>query len=142
MSNVQRGEEFARLVGEYLHRSGLKVQPEYSIAVGLGTNRKKEHRFDFGSEYVLVECKAYDWTTGGNNPSAKIATLNEAMMYFHSAPPTYRKMVFVSATGKKGTRKPETFAEYYVRLHGHFIPDDVEVWELDSATLTARQIAI
>jgi hypothetical protein len=90
---------------------------------------------------MLVECKYYDWTEGGNNPSAKISTLNEAMVYFHSAPNTYRKVVFISKTERKGTRRPETFAEYYVRLYSHFIPDDVEVWEFDDPSLTARRIS-
>ncbi|WP_020158534.1 restriction endonuclease [Methylobacter marinus] len=141
MSNKHRGDAFARLVGEYLSRNGYHVEPEYPTSVGLGA-RKKKHRFDFGNEKILIECKAYDWTAGSNNPSAKIATLNEAMMYFHSAPPDYKKMVFVSATGKKGVRTSETFAEYYARLHGHFIPDDVELWEFNTETLNARRIAL
>jgi hypothetical protein len=40
-------------------------------------------------------------------------------------------MLFDSATEKKGARNPETFAEYYIRLHAHFIPDDDDVWELN-----------
>lgn len=140
MSNRERGDQFAILVGQYLSRKGHKVEPGYSIDVGLNSRRKKAHRFDFGSDTLLVECKFYDWTAGGNNPSAKISTLNEAMMYFHSSPSQYRKMVFVPATWKKGTQNSETFAEYYVRLHGHFIPDDVEVWELNNEELSARRI--
>ena len=140
MSNRARGAEFARRVGEYLARAGHVVEPEYALAVGLSSHRKKSHRFDYGSEALLVECKHYDWTEGGNNPSAKISTLNEAMMYFYAAPKSYRKMVFVSATARKGVRRSETLAEYYVRLHGHFIPDDVEVWELDGDSLSARRI--
>jgi hypothetical protein len=27
--------------------------------------------------------------------------------------------------------RPKTFVEYYVRVHAHFIPDDVDVWELN-----------
>ncbi len=140
-SNRDRGSVFAKRVGEYLSKRGHSVHPEYQIDVGMSSRRKKAHAFDYGNESLLVECKFYDWTKGGNNPSGKISTLNEAMMYFHSAGAKYRKMVFISRTEKKGVRQPETFAEYYVRLNGHFIPDDVEVWEFDLALLTARRIS-
>ena len=140
MSNRERGEAFARRVGEYLAREGFLVEPEHGVEVGLNTLRKKLHRFDYGNDSLLVECKYYDWTAGGNNPSAKISTLNEAMMYFHMAPKSYRKMLFISATKKKGVRKPETFAEYYVRMHGHFIPDDVEVFEFSADELSVRRL--
>lgn len=140
MSYRERGENFAKRVGEYLASQGHVVSPEYPVEVGLSSLRKKIHRFDFGNETLVVECKYYDWTEGGNNPSAKISTLNEAMMYFHSAPQHYKKMIFVAATNRKGSRNSETFAEYYVRLHSHFIPDDTEVWELESENLKARRI--
>jgi hypothetical protein len=140
LSNVSRGKEFASAVARYLAGLGLAVQPEFSVRVGIGSKSTKEHRFDLGNAEVLVECKCYGWTEGGNNPSAKISTLNEAMLYFHSAPEHYRKMLFVPKTEKKGTRNPATFAEYYVRLHGHFIPASVEVWDLDAATGIARKL--
>lgn len=140
MSNVERGKEFASAVGRYLGSIGLKLQPEYSVRVGIGSRSTKDHRFDFGSPEVLVECKCYGWTEGGNNPSAKISTLNEAMMYFHSTPDTFRKMLFLPRTLKTGARNPETFAEYYVRLQGHFIPGSVEVWELNARDGRARKI--
>jgi hypothetical protein len=142
MSNRERGDRFAEQVGKYLSQLGILVKSEYSVSVGLNSQNRKAHRFDFGNNDLLVECKFYDWTEGGNNPSAKVSTLNEAMMYFHSTPTTYRKMLFVPETSKKGVRKPETFAEYYVRLHCHFIPEAVEVWELNTDTLKARKIPI
>lgn len=140
MSNSAKGREFAEHVGRYLARQGHVLEPEYAIEVGLNSRQKKSHRFNFGSATMLVECKQYDWTSGGNNPSAKISTLNEAMMYLHMAPKTYRKLVFIAATEKKGTRSPESFAEYYMRMNGHFIPDDMEVWELRPGTQDARRL--
>ncbi len=141
MSNRERDDLFARRVGEYLSKQGHVVRAEYSVDVGLNSRHKRAHRFDHGNESLLVECKFYDWTEGGNNPAAKISTLNEAMMYFHCAPATYRTMTFISKTQKKGVRRPKTFAEYYVRLNRHFIPDDVEIWEFDEGLLTARQVS-
>ena len=140
MSNRKKGDQFAQRIGEYLAREGFLVNAEYPMEVGLNSRQKKTHRFDHGSEALLVECKCYDWTSGGNNPSAKISTLNEAMMYMYVARKSCRKMVFVSETGKKGVQNPETFAEYYVRLNGHFIPDDVEIWEFNSDELKAKRI--
>lgn len=140
MSNVRRGQEFAAAVGRYLAELGLDLEPEYPARVGIGGKSTKSHRFDFGSASVLVECKCYGWTEEGNIPSAKISTLNEAMMYFHSTPAHYRKMLFLPKTVKNGARRIETFAEYYVRLHGHFIPASVELWELDVVTRVGRQV--
>jgi hypothetical protein len=91
---------------------------------------------------LLVECKYYSFTDGGNNPSARIATLNEAMVYFYSAPVSYRKMLFIPQTTKKGVRMPETLAEYYARLYRHFIPDGVEIWEFDEKSGEARILPI
>ncbi len=134
MNNFSRGHEFASAVGKCLAGMGLKVEPEYSVQVGVGSNVTRGHRFDFGSPAVLVECKCSDWTDGGNNPSTKISTLNEAIRYFHSTPEKFRKMLFLPKTSKAGALNVETFAEYYVRLHGHFIPTSVEIWELDITT--------
>ena len=140
MSNRELGEQFARKVGEYLAREGYIVRPEYAVEVGLSSRHKKIHCFDLGNESLLVECKCYDWTEGGNNPSAKISTLNEAMMHFHSAPTAYRKLLFILKTRKNGKKRPETVAEHYVRLNKHLIPDDVEVWEFDEASLCGSRL--
>lgn len=119
MNNRENGYGFAKLVGDYLIRLGHAVEPEYSIGIGLNSHYKKAHAFDFGNDNLLVECKYYSWTSGGNNPSAKIATLNEAMMYFHSAPANYSKMLFLAKTIKKGVRRSETLGEHSPRPDVH-----------------------
>ncbi|MFN8444355.1 MAG: hypothetical protein U0175_26465 [Caldilineaceae bacterium] len=139
MSNRERGEYFVSLVGDYLARQGISLKPEYFVQVGLNIQRKKRHRFDLGNDSILVECKYYDWTEGGNKPSAKISTLNEAMLYFLGAPTSYRKMLFVPDTQRTGKHK-ETLAEYYMRLHSHFIPDSVEIWEFIVNEQRARRV--
>ena len=140
MSNREKGDSFSKKVGEYLRKQGFDLQPEYLVEVGLNSRIKKPHAFDHGNNSLLVECKYYSWTKGGNNPSAKIATLNETMVYFHATPNSFLKKLFISKTDKKGVRRPETLAEYYVRLHRHFIPDNVEIWEFDFISEEARQI--
>lgn len=108
---------------------GCSVKPEYSIEIGLPNRPSRAHKFDFGNETTLVECKDYDWTKGGNNPSAKISALNESMLHFIAAPSSFRKMLFLAETER---RRSDTLAEYYVRQKDHLIPDDVEIWELSS----------
>jgi len=138
MTNKEKGDAFTRKVHEYLKEQGLNLQSEYPVNVGLGSKHKKEHAFDLGNAKMLVECKYYDWTEGDNNPSAKISTLNEAMLYLYTAPAGVEKRVFIRRTTTKGKRQ-ETLAEYYIRLHKHFIPDDVEVWEFDDVEQTAMK---
>ena len=142
MSSHIRGNEFEKRVGQYLFLHGYVVQTKFRVEVGLNSSYKKEHKFDFGNQELIVECKSYDWTESNNVPSAKISILNEAMMYFHAAPKYYRKMLFIGATRQSNARISETVAEYYVRLHRHFIPDDAEIWELNEDTLEARQLKI
>lgn len=61
-------------------------------------------------------------------------------MYFRSTPDTFRKIRFLPRTSKPSARTFETFAEYCVCLHGHFIPASVEVWELDVQDGHARKM--
>lgn len=52
--------------GEYLVREGFVVTHEYSVEVCLNSRRERAHRFDLGNKAMLVECKYYSWTEGGN----------------------------------------------------------------------------
>ncbi len=113
---------------------------DYEVEVSINSRRKKPHKFDWGSDALLIECKAYNWTIGGNSPSAKLSTANEALLYFIAAPKSYRKMLFMPETEKAGKRNPATLVEHYVRRYGHFIPDDVEVYELNESNLAARRV--
>jgi hypothetical protein len=139
MSNKEKGDAFKQKVGEYLKKQGIRLTSEYRVDVGLSSKYKKQHAFDLGNSEVLIECKYYDWTESDNNPSAKISTLNEAMLYLYTAPTHFKKKVFIKQTSKKGKRQPETFVEYYVRLYKHFIPDGVEVWEFNDDTQNAEK---
>ena len=138
--NPARGRAFEQRVGQHLRREGYDAKPGYEVEVSINGRRKKSHRFDWGSDDLLVECKAYGWTAGGNNPSAKLATTNEAMLYFVGAPASYKKMLFMPKTEKNRKRISETLVEYYVRLYGHFIPDGVEIYELDESDLSASRV--
>ena len=137
-SNTHAGAEFEAQASEYFTRTeGLKLTPFYCLDVGVGSV-KSPHRFDLGNDFTLVECKSFRWTETGGIPQAKIKSLNEAMYYFHLAPSSYRKVLFML----KATRpqKPETLAEYYVRTKRHLIPDDVLILEYDPATKKANRV--
>src|SRR5690242_6943912 len=96
LSNTHAGNDFEGAACEFFATQGITLTKNFSVPVGVGQT-KKPHRFDLGSESppVLVECKSHTWTQGGNMPSAKMTVWNEAMYYFHVAPPSYRKILFV-----------------------------------------------
>lgn len=133
ISNAHAGREFEEAARRFLSGLGMHLQPNYSVPVG--HDQKKGHRFDLGSSAppVLVECKSYSWTETGRSPSAKLRSLNEAMLHFMLAPPDYRKLLIMEKTQHIGRR--ESLGTYYVRTQGHLIPSDVEVWELDPETM-------
>ena len=138
--NPARGRAFEQRVGQHLKREGYDVTPDYEVEVSVNGRLKKPHKFDWGSNALLVECKAYGWTAGGNNPSAKLATTNEAMLYFVGTPASYKKMLFMPKTEKNRKRVSETLVEHYVRRYGHFIPDGVEIYELNECDLSATRV--
>ena len=135
-SNTHAGRDFETVAQEYFLKQGVLLEKGHSILIGVADS-KKMRKFDLGSDSppVLVECKSHKWTSGGHVPSAKITVWNEAMYYFHLAPPEYRKILFVlrDYSDKRG----ETLAQYYIRNRGHLIPADVEILEFNGADDTA-----
>lgn len=137
ISNAHVGRDFESVAKEYFKQQGMMLETNYSVKVGVG-QETKNRQFDLGSleHSVLVECKSHRWTTGDNIPSAKITVWNEAMYYFHLAPQTYRKVLFVlhDYSQKRG----ESLAKYYLRNFGHLIPVGVEILEYDENSGTVR----
>lgn len=136
-SNSIKGVEFEKRCLDFFAYQWFDLRRELVVSVGV-SGYKKEHKFDLGSENskVVIECKCHTWTSGNNTPSAKMSTWNEAMYYFHVCPSDYKKIFCVLKSEKKG----QTLCEYYIRIHGHLIPDDVEIWEYDLATEKANLI--
>lgn len=137
LSNTHAGNDFEGAARAFFAKQGIKLTKNISVPVGVGET-KKPHRFDLGSENppVLVECKSHTWTQGGNMPSAKMTVWNEAMYYFHVAPPAYRKIFFVL----KHDRREQSLATYYLKTHGHLVPAGVELWEYDLETSNAERL--
>lgn len=138
-SNTQVGNTFEGLVGQYFSQIGIPLASDFSLPVGVATI-KKQHAFDLGSSQskIIVECKSHTWTSGGNTPSAKMTTWNEAMYYFLAAPREYRKILVVLRDFSP--KRAQTLATYYIRTYNHMIPPGVEIWEYDMKTMSASRI--
>ena len=136
VSNAHVGRAFESVAKEFFRQQDILLSSNYSVLVGV-RDEKKNHQFDLGSEEppVLVECKSHRWTASGKVPSAKLTVWNEAMYYFHLAPPGMRKVLFVLRDFT--ARREESLASYYVRSYGHLIPGDVEILEYDEVNSEA-----
>ena len=142
ISNAHAGREFeAEALAYFAEREGLHLFPSFSVPLGVA-GIKKLHNFDLGNQApaVLVECKSHNWTVTGNMPSAKVTVWNEAMYYFHLAPPHFRKIMFVLEA--RHARQSETLAEYYVRTNAHLVPADVSIIEYNTNSKNGRYVKV
>jgi len=137
-SNTKVGRDFESNACAFLRTQGMQLRP--GLAVEIGINGHKPHKFDLGDQEkkVIVECKAHTWTEGGNVPSAKMTAWNQAMFFFCAAPVDYRKILFVLRDFSHA--RAETLGQYYIRTNPHLIPKDVEIWEFDERNGTAERI--
>lgn len=136
VSNTEVGREFEEAARLFFLETGVDLQSGFSVPVGY--HSKKQHKFDLGSDNppILVECKSYTWTSGGNSPSAKIRGLNEVMLLFSVSPPHYRKILFVL----KHLKGDVSLATHYRRTQGHLVGSGIEVWEFDLEGRTAERL--
>ena len=143
ISNAHAGREFEADARDYFYRAeGLQLTPSLPIDIGVAGTKPKAHCFDLSSHQpaLLVECKSHNWTVTGNMPSAKVTVWNEAMYYFHLAPASYRKILFVLEV--RHPRQSATLAEYYTRINGHLIPTDVSIFEYNPTTKAGRYVKV
>jgi hypothetical protein len=135
-SNTHVGREFEEAARLFFAKT--KIPLELGFSEKVGHRIKKSHKFDLGSKKppILVECKSYTWTSGGNSPSAKIRGLNEVMLVFSLAPKRYRKILFML----KHMRKEVSLAAHYIKTQGHLIGPNIEIWELDLEKAHAQQV--
>jgi hypothetical protein len=141
ISNAHIGRDFEEAAYVYFTGQGYQIIKDVALPIGL--ERKKNHRFDLGSpsnaeDKIIIECKSHRWTSGDNVPSAKLTVWNEAMYYFYLAPVDYRKILFILRD--YSNKRNETLGEYYIRTYGHLIPSDVEMMEYDEANQTVRML--
>ncbi len=118
-SNYGKGLAFQLRCREALTKmTGLSFEVEIRLPVG---TPPKPHAFDLVSSdgTLVVECKAFTWTTSAKPPSAKISTLREAIGYLHLLPAGTRKILVMKRDCN--VRNSEPLADYFVRLNRHFL---------------------
>jgi hypothetical protein len=129
ISNVHVGAGFEKAALQFFEGRGVKLTRNFPLEIGIVT--KKKHTFDLGSDHpkMIIECKSHKWTEGDKVPSAKMATWNEAMFYFHLAPRNFKKIFFTLHHIRRTTG--ESLVSYYKRTYFHLIPEEVEFLEFD-----------
>lgn len=132
-SNAQVGRDFELIAQAFFSSKGVELERNHKVPVGI-SEKKKLHAFDLGcaTQKWIVECKSHRWTSGQNVPSAKMTVWNEAMYYFHVAPPEYKKVMFV--LHDLNPIRSESLMAYYLKTHRHLIPAGVEFWEYNEET--------
>ena len=115
----------ARLLSDYY---GAPFDNEVAIPIG---EPAKPHRFDCVSvdKTIAVECKCYTWTHTGNIPSAKLAFLNQSVLYALLLPNGVKKVIAVQKA--QHPRRAETLAEYYYRTYRHLLTG-ITLLEIDT----------
>jgi hypothetical protein len=105
-------------VTHYFH----KPFSEQALDLGQG----KMHKFDLVSadHSIIIECKSYTWTSGGNYPSGKISTLKEALLYFR----TIQAQKKILVMHHKEFPQKELLADVFFRQNRQLI-GDVEIWD-------------
>ncbi len=128
--NPRIGKRFEGLVRNWAEEQfNCLFVPESPVLIG---DPPKPHKFDLVSAdgRVAVECKCYTWTDSGNVPSAKIATLDEAVLYMRSI--KYPAQKIIAMRYARHDKKQITLAEYFCERKGHLLAD-ISVWEIDDA---------
>lgn len=138
-NNSAAGAAFELLAQNFWRTQGIDLQLNFPLEIGVSI-LKKQRKFDLGSKQhgIILECKSHRWTESDNLPSAKVTVWNESMYYFSMCPPEYRKIFF--CLRDFSLRRQCTLADYYVNKYAHMIPDDVEIWEYDDASNTAKLV--
>jgi hypothetical protein len=139
VSNARVGSDFVDIAKAFFASKGVSLDKDIPISIGV-ENKRKEHVYDLGNidKKIIVECKSHKWTESDKVPSAKMTVWNQEMYYFNLAPKGYRKIFFIFRDHSKSRK--ETLGQYYLRIHSHLIPSDVEFWEYDEKSQTATKI--
>jgi hypothetical protein len=124
----EKGHVFCELVRHAISKFlSREFETEVSLPVGAPPH---PHKFDLATRdrTYVGEVKAFTWTAGNNTPSAKIATIKEALQFLHAL--DAKTKTFVVLQRHVRPSNPEPLAEYFVRLHGHWLAQTT-VLELD-----------
>jgi hypothetical protein len=117
--SAKKGAAFCELTRRAIATTlGMDVETEVSLPVG---SPPRPHKFDLATpdRAYIGEAKAFTWTSGNNIPSAKISTVKEALQFLHALPQETRTFVVMRRDLRISTG--EALADYFVRLHGHWL---------------------
>mgnify|MGYP001313762860 CR=1 FL=1 len=134
--NTGKGRDFQSLAAALLgERLGTRFLIDQPLPIG---RPAKEHPFDLVSadRRHVGECKNYAWTETGNMPSAKMAFLNEAVLYLSHLPTEMQK--FIVLRRDLHVRRNETLVAYYVRTYRHLL-DGLTIYEIDPDTRSIEE---
>ena len=128
-SNTERGRLFQRKCREALE---LHFSKQFLLEVKVQIAENKCHFFDLATEArdIVAECKAFAFTASGNNPSAKITTLREAVQYLRAAPGSPTRLLILKRDVHP--TRGESLAAYFVRLNSYLL-GDVKVLEIEES---------
>ncbi len=129
--NPKRGRDFEEKASHALQK---KYGQKFAMkAIGIG-NPPKLHNFDLVSEddNIIVECKNYSYTETGNVPSAKMAFLNEAVLYLSHTSRDAKKIIMIRKD--RHSKRGESLADYYKRAYFHLL-NGIMIMELDIDTM-------
>ncbi len=125
--NPSVGKSFEKISKKWAEKYFGQRFNEKSVGIG---NPPIGHKFDLVSsdEKIIIECKCYTWTVSGNVPSAKLATLDEAVLYLCNVNIPARKIIAMKRDWSEKRKK--TLAEYFLEKKGHLM-GDISVVEID-----------
>lgn len=104
---------------------GEKLDIELS-ETKLQVGQNQYHKFDLVSpdENILIECKSFTWTAGGNSPQAKFSTANETILFLSRVEADRKMLVMQDDFSPDGRSLVRTYANRYGGL-----ADDIEIWQ-------------
>src|SRR5213083_1323288 len=137
--NPAKGRSFQNAAREILSEY-FKTELLCDHALPIG-NPPKIHQFDLASLDLkfVGECKNYSWTRTGNIPSAKMAFLNEALLYLSHLPAQTTR--FIAMRRDSHAKRTESLADYYSRTYRHFL-SEIQLLEIDLESRKVRRVAI
>ena len=109
VSNTGKGRQFQLKCKEAFQYLLARPMEEEVSLPALGG---KPHKFDLATHErdVVVECKAFTWTSGGHVPAAKVTTLREAVQFLRSTLATSEPFLVISKASLP--ERTETLGQY------------------------------
>lgn len=133
--NPRRGKEFQKLAASILS-DYWKVPFDMEVPFQIG-DPPKLHKFDLASDdgKYIGESKNYSWTEAGNMPSAKMAFLNQAVLFLSYLPASTARFIVMRRDVRQ--RTSEALADYYYRTYQHLLKD-ILIVEIDATSHDVR----